>query len=51
MAKAQAIRPQALASDLGLGSREDFDPLTAERGLPWDGPRPDTGAHQRCALA
>ena len=33
--------PRALASDLGLGSREDFDPLTAERGLPWDGPRPD----------
>ena len=33
--------PRALATDLGLGSREDFDPLTAERGLPWDGPRPD----------
>ena len=33
--------PRALASDLGLGSREDFDPLTAERGLLWDGPRPD----------
>ena len=33
--------PRALASDLGLGSREDFDPLTAERALAWDGPRPD----------
>ena len=33
--------PRALASDLGLGSREDFDPLTAERALAWEGPRPD----------
>ena len=41
MAKAPVIMPRALASDLGLGSREDFDPLTAERALAWEGPRPD----------
>lgn len=28
---------RSLAADLGFGS---FDPLTADRALPWDGPRP-----------
>ena len=36
-----ASLPRALAVDLDLGSREVFDPLTAERGMPWNGPRPD----------
>ena len=38
---ANGALPRALAIDLGLGSPEDFDPLTAERGLAWGGPRPD----------
>ena len=31
---------RALARDLGLGDAESFDPLTTERGLAWEGPRP-----------
>ncbi|MGB2410282.1 MAG: cobaltochelatase subunit CobN, partial [Candidatus Puniceispirillaceae bacterium] len=31
---------RALARDLGLGDAARFDPLTSERGLAWDGPRP-----------
>ncbi len=34
---AQASILRTLAKDLGLG---DFDPLTAERALPWEGARP-----------
>ena len=36
-----AALPRAIASDLGLASDGVFDPLTAERGAPWDGSRPD----------
>ena len=39
---AQAALPRALAADLGLKGDGDeiLDPLTAERGVPWDGARP-----------
>ena len=36
-----AALPRAIASDLGLAGDGVFDPLTAERGAPWDGGRPD----------
>ena len=32
--------PRAIACDLALGGEDGFDPLTAERGAPWTGPRP-----------
>ena len=35
-----ASLPRAIAHDLGLGGDDGFDPLTAERGAPWDGARP-----------
>ena len=35
-----ASLPRAIAHDLVLGGDDGFDPLTAERGAPWDGARP-----------
>ena len=37
---ANASLLRALARDLALGDADVFDPLTSERGLIWDGPRP-----------